>query len=405
MGRPRDIESDIEAENGRLGCRLWARLIVWCILSYMCMLVIFIRACFPEFSLLRQGLLTSFVQRSSPAFFYAFSQSPRHFDKPKDIEIVALVPFHDSSRTEILDCYLQRNLASSGGFLDRVVFMPQKNHTESLGWLASRVAGTPSYAISATGDISLETAGGDMNTLFVLIDGDIVFLEYHLIPTMVRTKLDRPDVQVVSANVINQAALAHLHIHPSIALPYLPELQRENSVDRDSWRASALPRWQGPARYQVRKGFSRLSGSHRWLPTDDEAFDLTPIGRYFSSDDGPELHEWTVKAQQHYSFLHHLELGDLNRYKFPIWNNPESISASFFCFMGSDAETVELFMSHEAHDTTLNSDEIESRRAKQFIVDGKGLAVQYNTDQRSRGLDDTDVLQRYRLYAQEMVCE
>lgn len=109
MGRFRDVESDVETKMAadRSQCQSWTGMIFCCAVSYSCMLVIFVRVCFPDFSLLRLGLLPLFVHGSSPALFYAFSQSPRHFSKPKNIEIVALVPFHQHSRTEILDCYLR----------------------------------------------------------------------------------------------------------------------------------------------------------------------------------------------------------------------------------------------------------------------------------------------------------
>ncbi|KAL4915167.1 hypothetical protein BDW62DRAFT_203894 [Aspergillus aurantiobrunneus] len=403
MVRLRDIELDIDMDNGRSLYRSWSSMIIWCAVSYTCMLVIFAHVCFPDFSRLRLGLLPLYVHGNSPALFYAFSQSPKHFSKPKGIEIVALVPFHQPRRMEILDCYLRRNLASNGGFLDRVVFIPRTNHTKSLGWLTSRVDKTPSYSTSGSSNLAFGTVDEDVDTLFVWIDGGVVFLEDHTIPTMVKTKLNCPDSLIVSANVINQAALEHLHSHPSIALPYNPELQPAKSVDHDTWRVSALPRWKGPAGFQVHKGFSPPFKNHRWLPSDDEGFDRTPTGMSIYSDDGPGLGEWTAKAQQHYSFMHHLDMGDLHRYKFPIWTNPtEPISTAFFCFMSSDTKRVESFMQPNGPDDThLEAPANQSHGTRDIIIDGKGLAVHYDD---LEGLEDTDVLQRYQSYAREMVC-
>ncbi|KAL4869335.1 hypothetical protein BDV12DRAFT_167944 [Aspergillus spectabilis] len=406
MGRLPDIESDTDSYNGQSQRQFWTGTIIWCAIAYTCMLAIFMSVCFPDFSLLKLGFLPLLAHGSSPACFYAFSKSPKTFSKPKSIEIVALVPFHQAHRTEILDCYLRRNLVSSGGFLDRVVFLPQTNDTESLEWLTSTVERTSTYLISETTGSLFDVVSGVVNTLFLWIDGNVVFIEGQTIPTMVKTKLDHPNSLIVSANVINQAALERLHSHPSIALPYLPELQPAQSIEHDSWRASDLPPWKRPTEFHFRRGFSQLSENHRWLPSGDEGFYHTPIGMSVYSDDGPNLEDWTVKAQQHYSFLHHLELDELNRYKFPIWTNPtEPISTAFFFFASTDAETAEAFLQRNgSHTKVLKATENEDQRTKDVIIDGKGIAAHYSSEHGSRGLDDTDLLQRYRSYAREMVC-
>lgn len=81
-----------------------------------------------------------------------------------------------------------------------MVFIPQTNDTASLEWLASIVQKTSAYSVWT----SPADAYGKMNsrTLFVWLDGDVVFLEDHTIPTIVRTMLDNPDSLMVSANVM-----------------------------------------------------------------------------------------------------------------------------------------------------------------------------------------------------------
>ncbi|KAL4965381.1 uncharacterized protein BDV14DRAFT_58133 [Aspergillus stella-maris] len=407
MGRLYDAvpnaNSDVESNYDQPQRLSWTRIVFWCLLGYSCMLGIFVRVFFPELSLLKLGL-PLFVHGSNPALFYAFSQSPRRFIKPNSLEIVALVPFHQYSATEILDCYLQRNLASNGGFLDRVVFLPQTTQAWDLEWLEATVSETSSYSFSNTSHAHIVTT----DALFVWIDGDVVFLEDQTIPTMVKTKLDNPDSLVVSANVINEAALEGLHNHPSIALPYLPELQRQPSeyIDHDDWKASALPRWQGRTGFRVPRDFPPPFGNHRWLLSGEEGFDHTPIGMSIYSEDGPRPGEWTIKAQQHYSFLHHLESGHLNRYKFPLWRNPtDPISTAFFCLEGGNAEFVESFTQIDREGSNdLLARSSAKKQDKEILIDGKGLAVRYASGPDSKGLDATDVLQRYRSYAREMVC-
>lgn len=287
-----------------------------------------------------------------------------------------------------------------------MVFIPRTNHTGSLEWLTSIVDGISSYSVLESNGPFVKTLDGNVGKMFVWIDGDIVFLENHTIATMVQTKLSHPNSLVVSANVANDGALKHLHNRHPVALPYHPELQPVRPVDHDSWRASTLPRWRGPADFRTTKGFSPPFENHRWLPSDDETFNHTPIGMSMYSDNGPDLGDWTVKAQQHYSFLHHLDLGDLYRYKFPIWTNPtDSISTNFFCFMNNDANPVFSFMYNGGlRGTDLKTPRNEGRVAQDIIIDGKGLAAHYESDLGSEDLDDTDVLWRYRSYALEMVC-
>lgn len=287
-----------------------------------------------------------------------------------------------------------------------MVFIPQTNHTGSLEWLTSTVDGISSYSVLESSDPFVKTIDGDVGAIFIWIDGDIVFLENHTIPTMVQTKLNHPDSLVVSANVVNDGALNHLHNRHPIALPYRPELRPVRPVDQYSWRASTLPRWRGPAEFRIPKGFPPPFENHRWLPSDVEMFNHTPIGMSMYSDNGPDLGDWTVKAQQHYSFLHHLDLGDLYRYKFPIWTNPtDSISTNFFCFMSNDADPVFSFMHNGGlRETSLKTPRNGSRATQDIIIDGKGLAAHYGSDRGSEELEDTDVLWRYRSYALEMVC-
>ena len=253
-------------------------------------------------------------------------------------------------------------------------------------------------------------ARGDV--LYIRIDGDTVFLEDHTIPTIVKTKLDYPDSLMVSANVINEAALASLHSHPVVALPYLPELHHVEQPSRSKsqlshdWRASSLPEWRGPASFRVRKGFKPPFDGHRWLLPAEAGSDRDPISASVYTETGPTLKDWTVAAQQHYSFLHHLESDDLSLYKFPLWVDPtDPISQNFGCFWGRDAEALLDIFKHD-----MNSEELvrpwisENGTRPHVTIDGKGLVSHYSARSAASGLDSTDLLVRYLAYAREKVC-
>lgn len=289
-----------------------------------------------------------------------------------------------------------------------MIFIPQSNDTASLEWLASIVQETSAYSIwTSPANIDRET---NRRTLFVWLDGDIVFLEDHTIPTIVRTMLDNSDSLVVSANVINQAALEALHSHSGVALPYLPELHQASAAaqlppagDLD-WRTSNLPAWTGPKDFRVLKGFASPANKHRWLLSDDEQVDRTPISTSMYTTDGPGFTDWTVKAQQHYSFLHHLELNELYRYKFPKWSNPTDVSPNLLCFWDADANAVQSNILPSSSYVPFGFVEDANKSSKRIVIDGKGLATHYSADAGAEDLHSTDIFQRYEAYAKEMIC-
>ena len=250
------------------------------------------------------------------------------------------------------------------------------------------------------------------NIMYIRISGDVVYFEDHTIPTIVKTKLDNPGTLMVSANVINEAVLAPLHSHPGVALPYLPELyhtaqpSRSKSQFARDWRASSLPRWDGPADFRVQKGFSPPFEGHRWLLPTQALPDRDPIAASVYTENGPTLQDWTVSAQQHYSFLDHLESNTLDPYKFPKWVNPtEPISQNFGCFWGNDVEALREIFKQGSTDGVASASWIRPDGTRpQVTIDGKGLASHYSAHLATSGLDSTDLMNRYRAYAEENVC-
>ncbi|GFF56556.1 hypothetical protein IFM58399_10344 [Aspergillus lentulus] len=400
-----DVESQDEDASRDL---TWSTIVKWGAITYTSMLIVFISICSCYPSLIEVGLLSLLSHRRSSGPFLAYSHNVGPFEKPAGFDIVALVPYKHHEQTSVLDCYLQKHLVNNHGFLDKVIFIPQSNDTASLEWLASIVQETSAYSIwTSPANIYRET---NRRTLFVWLDGDIVFLEDHTIPTIVRTMLDNSDSLVVSANVINQAALEALHSHSGVALPYLPELHQASAAaqlppagDLD-WRTSNLPAWTGPKDFRVLKGFASPANKHRWLLSDDEQVDRTPISTSMYTTDGPGFTDWTVKAQQHYSFLHHLEWNELYRYKFPKWSNPTDVSPNLLCFWDADANAVQSNILPSSSYVPFGFVEDANKSSKRIVIDGKGLATHYSADAGAEDLHSTDIFQRYEAYAKEMIC-
>lgn len=80
---------------------------IWSIVSSICVTAVFLGLYSSFSSFFDLGILPLFAQRYSAVPFRAFSKGSGYLSKPHDFKIIAVVPFYSSTRTEILDCYLQ----------------------------------------------------------------------------------------------------------------------------------------------------------------------------------------------------------------------------------------------------------------------------------------------------------
>ncbi|KAJ6437100.1 para-nitrobenzyl esterase [Purpureocillium lavendulum] len=155
-----------------------------------------------------------------------------------------------------------------------------------------------------------------------------------------------------------------------------------------SWRPSSIPPYRGPA--SGPKGFYKNGSTpapyqgHRWLPvlySKEVPYDisLTAASTLTYNAWGPSLYNWAAAAQTHYSFLTHLERDDIWRYRFDFWDYTyERLSINFIAIRGQDI--IDVF--------PIPRDDDEA----------------YLTVERPQALRWTDILERYRLYAEEDGC-
>ncbi|KAL9100143.1 MAG: hypothetical protein Q9163_004444 [Psora crenata] len=118
--------------------------------------------------------------------------------------------------------------------------------------------------------------------------------------------------------MIGEPAFTSIHDHLGVIKPYLPEPVPLESTSRSHWRASDLPWWDSPAEFPVAKPSFRPGIKHRWLPL---GISQTEIGRTRMGEGGwknykAKWESWAVAAQEHYSFLEHMEQMRLERYFF-----------------------------------------------------------------------------------------
>jgi hypothetical protein len=88
-----------------------------------------------------------------------------------------------------------------------------------------------------------------------------------------------------------------------------------------------------------------------------------------------------------------------------MWVNPtDPVSSSFGCFWGKDAEALREIFGHKSSEELSKSWTAADGSRPNVTIDGKGLVSHYSAQLGADGLDATDLLERYRAYAQERIC-
>lgn len=139
-------------------------------------------------------------------------------------------------------------------------------------------------------------------------------------------------------------------------------------------------------------------------PNSSELVDMTRFPASTLTEDGVAgLKSWASAAQTHYSFLQHLEQGDTWRYKFGVWDLVYNrLSINFIALRGQDVlDVLPITGDDEQFLTVTRPREIH----RHVVVDGGGLAVHYSFGPQKDGMYSTDLLDRYRDYARDQVCQ
>ena len=238
---------------------------------------------------------------------------------------------------------------------------------------------------------------------------------------MVHTLMDHPEAHDVAANIINSPLTHWIHWHTEAILPYMPDTSNFNGTNDDpaSWRASEMPRFEGPTNdtwqfysrpqggFQVGTPGGPPSNSHRWLPMAPTSENLmkSPIAAGGSYDPwGKGWTEWTLAAQQHYSLLDNLEKDQTTKYwagnKDGIWNMQYTrYNLNFLAIWGKSVK----MMGVAADDEDALTVTIPKALKRPCIIDTHAIVGHFSFGTTPE-LEKTDLLERYRLYANEKVC-
>jgi hypothetical protein len=222
-----------------------------------------------------------------------------------------------------------------------------------------------------------------------------------------------------------------------------------------------------PLLFGIPIDFKPPQQKHRWLPYDERQTTdntqlnfrhrpslTTPLTQHIFSLTGPGKWPWTLSAQTLYSFLEHLEeehdlanpgpnatialvRSGLARYSLPLWTFSASppLAPSFFILSSSTLQT--LSSSFPYHIDASHQDEIPEQQneeptlakwitsekvvqmlgGKGAVVDGNAITARFlpgrigksewlDVDRKEvgRGLEGTDLLERFAGYAKEVGC-
>jgi hypothetical protein len=171
---------------------------------------------------------------------------------------------------------------------------------------------------------------------------------------------------------------------------------------------------EGPPGFAINGTTPAPHKPHRWLPVRPNPnsptpdLTITPASTLTFDPFGPGLQNWAAAAQTHYSFLSRLESKESHLYRFSIWDYAYTrLSINLLAIRGRDV--IEVFPFPDADDEEYLTCTRPREVGRHVVVDGKGLAVHFAFgSQRSanggRGLGWTDLLERYRGFADELVC-
>ncbi|KAI1077179.1 hypothetical protein F5B20DRAFT_572465 [Whalleya microplaca] len=395
------------------------------------------------------------------------SHGPRGgWKKPAGIKVVALVFYGRKRTVDFLDCYLQQNLAANGGYVDEVRFMVHTENEEDLEYLDGLVKQRKYYSTvqarvcddgmyGCVWDSAVED-----ETIYVKIDDDIIFIHPDTIPQLVHTRIASPHPFAVSANLVNSPLTGYQHYHFGALHAFLPD-PSDHPTRRaaESWRPSSFGRFpesafpnlnnhqiSNPSEQDVEKHVfpPRPYPGHPWLQLSDDPYDMlkTPMGlnSLRAKDVGTEgvmngaWSSWAISAQQQYSLLKNLEDNAMQRYFFGVpLDFPEEADADELVLKhmrknnasaGAGAEQLLdtqfvrynlNFVAMWGHDIKANlpiapDDEqdftvtIPVRTQRPFVIDTRAVVGHLSFYPQHEGIRETDLLDRWRAFANEMVC-
>ncbi|KAL8973531.1 MAG: hypothetical protein Q9197_002218 [Variospora fuerteventurae] len=359
------------------------------------------------------------------------------FQKPAEFKVIGLIFYGRPVTVGILDCYLRKNLVTNGGFLDEVHYVVNTDRKQDIKYLDKLIKTEKLFkkvTLPELGYNSIWKHSVEPEHMYIKIDDDMVFFDDNAIANLVYSKLHHPDSFNVIANLVNSPETGWLHYHFGAIHSYLPETVAPPkdtdaaALGPKAWRASALPIWNesGEMSFPVTMDKSD-DGSvlekdrpeappfkgHRWLPLPEPEKNIykTPMSKTEYNPYGPDWKSWALAAQVHYSLLENIEKNQLHLYHYGtsspsssegIWDMAFArMNINFMAVWGKDVlDNVPFDGPDDEHELSVN---IPTKLNRPVLVNTHAVAAHFSF-RTQHELYDTDLLSRYRAYANEMIC-
>ena len=132
----------------------------------------------PSSSLATDSTSPSGTSSASTAGTGSTAKGSSEWKKPSDFKIIGLIFFGRPPVVAVLDCYLKRNLASNGGWLDEVHFVVNTQKEEDIMYLDKLVATTDAYKKKNLDNLGYNEIWKTVEPehMYIKIDDDIVWL-------------------------------------------------------------------------------------------------------------------------------------------------------------------------------------------------------------------------------------
>ncbi|OTB12551.1 hypothetical protein K445DRAFT_37646, partial [Daldinia sp. EC12] len=334
--------------------------------------------------------------------------------KPAGIKVIGMVFYGRKRYVDILDCYLQQNLALNGGYFDEVWFMAHTKDEDDVAWIEDLVKKTPGYKIVGKDKCEGEsykclwTYAVEDKTIYVKIDDDIVYIHPDAIPQLVHTRIALPHPYAISSNLVNSPVTGMEQYHYGAIHPFLPDPSSTPSFHAaETWRPSEKKRYpkdQLVDEYKVMDIEPPYRG-HPWLLISDDHYDLlkTPMGKYDQNRGSDPIafglawKSWAIGAQQQYSLLYNLEQNKMQRYFFGY----NRYNLNFCAVWGSDIRDQLPIKDDDEQDIT---SDIPRRIGRPFVIDTRSVVGHFSFFTQKDGINKSDLLDRWRAFANEAVC-
>lgn len=264
------------------------------------------------------------------------------------------------------------------------------------------------------------------NTIYIKIDDDIAYIHPDAIPRVVHTRIEHPNPFAISGNIVNTMLMSYLHYRTGALHAFYPEPHLEPTWPAcESWRPSELPQYPDsstiPDDYDILEMEPAFKGQ-RWLPVgNDTSLDMlkTPIGRFDPKEEvtgfGTALGSWALGVQQQYSLLQNLEKNTMKQYIFgsdldnpapgvsnTLWDTKYTrYNLNFVAVWGKDVRDNWPFDRDDEGEMT---EGIPKKTGRPFVIETRALVAHFHFSPQRDRIIKTDLLDRWRAYANERVC-